>query len=65
MKNIIQPLKFLCDSKIEFFLLDEESLISIDDSWLLRDENNLITFDDFNILYDNSIKVDLFVMSSL
>ena len=36
------------DSTIEISLLDEESLISINDSWLLRDENNLITFDDFN-----------------
>ncbi len=52
------------DSTIEISLPDEESLVSNDDSWLLRDENNLITFDDFNFLFDNSVKADLFVSSS-
>ena len=41
------------DSIIEIFLPNGESLISINDSWLLRNENNLITFDEFNFLFDN------------
>jgi hypothetical protein len=41
------------DPTIEISLHDKESLISIDDSWLLHDEDSLITFDDFNFLFDN------------
>jgi hypothetical protein len=49
------------DSTIEISLPDEKSLISINDSWLLRDENSLITFDDFNFLFDNSISKLIFL----
>ena len=49
------------DSTIQISLLDEESLISINDSWLLHDENCLITFDNFNFLFDNSISKLIFV----